>query len=125
VRKTNLRPLTLTTKVEIGQPIFVIGSPFTAEFFNYVTAGIVSKVNMYVRVYGISPLIMIDAAINPGNSGGPVLNWNGEVIGIVVATYSPGIGVNLVVSSTDIAILLEEWEDVGENYEGQYKEVEK
>ncbi len=125
VAETNLRPLTLTTKVEIGEPIFVIGSPFRAEFFNYITAGIVSKVDMYVGMYSVTPLIMIDAAVNPGNSGGPVLNWHGEVIGIVVAIYSQGVGVNLVVSSTDIAILLEEWEDVGENYEGQYKEVEK
>ena len=125
VRKTNLRPLTLTTKVEIGQPIFVIGSPFTAEFFNYVTAGIVSKVNMYVRVYGIFPLIMIDAAVNPGNSGGPVLNWRGEVIGIVVAIYSQGVGVNLVVSSTDVVILLGEWHEFGKNHERRYREDEE
>ncbi len=125
VRKANLRPLTLTTKVEIGEPIFIIGSPFRAEFFNYITAGIVSKVDMHVGAYSITPLIMVDAAVNPGNSGGPVLNRHGEVIGIVVATYSQGVGVNLVVSSIDIATLLGKWNDEGENHEGQREENKK
>ena len=125
VAETNFRSLKLTTKVEIGEPIFVIGSPFRAEFFNYITAGIVSKVDMYVGMYSVTPLIMIDAAVNPGNSGGPVLNWHGEVIGIVVAIYSQGVGVNLVVSSTDIAILLGEWNEFGKNHEGQHEENEE
>ncbi len=125
VAETNLRSLKLTTKVEIGEPIFVIGSPFKTEFFNYITAGIVSKVDMYVGAYSVTPLIMVDAAVNPGNSGGPVLNWRGEVIGIVVAIYSRGVGVNLVVSSTDIAILLGEWNEFGKNHEGQYEENEE
>lgn len=110
IPKKNLSALRMTTKVYIGQPIIIIGTPLAPGFFNYVTAGIVSKINIYVEAFSTSSLIMIDAAVNPGNSGGPVLNMQGEVIGIVVAWYPRNCGMGLIISAVDIIELLKKWE---------------
>ncbi|KKK97396.1 hypothetical protein LCGC14_2653160 [marine sediment metagenome] len=125
VRKANLRPLKLTTKVEIGQPIFVIGSPIDIKFFNYITRGIVSKLDVQENWLSNSPLIMIDAAVNPGNSGGPVFDVRGSVIGIAITRHPYNCGLNFITPSIDILTLLEEWNDEGENHEGRYKEDEE
>ncbi len=123
VSKAGLRPLKLTTKVMVGQPIFVIGNPLGRRYFNYITHGIVSKLDVLEDWLSCSPLIMIDAAVNPGNSGGPVFDLRGRVIGIVVARYTHNCGVNFITSSIDIITLLEEYHDEGENHEGRYEEI--
>ncbi len=125
VSKANFRPLMLTTEVKVGQPIFVIGSPLDVKFFNYITRGIVSKLD--VQEFGLSsnPLVMIDAAVNPGNSGGPVFDLRGRVVGIVIAYYPHNCGMNFITPAADIIVLLEGWEDEGENYEGRYEEAEE
>jgi S1-C subfamily serine protease len=64
--------------VKPGQPVVALGSPETLA--NTVTAGIVSGVNRQIDTY--SGLIQTDAAINPGNSGGPLVNAQGQVIGL-------------------------------------------
>lgn len=71
-----------TTKV--GQWVVAIGSPFGLE--NTVTAGIVSAKARDTGEY--TPFIQTDVAVNPGNSGGPLLNLDGEVIGINSQIYS-------------------------------------
>lgn len=125
VRKANLRTLKLTTEVKIGQPIFVVGSPLDLMFFNYITRGIVSKLNVQEDRLSCNPVIMIDAAVNPGNSGGPVFDLQGRVIGITIAGYTYNCGMNFITPSIDIITLLEEWDDEGENHEGRYKEDEE
>jgi serine protease Do len=72
--------------VEVGEWVVAIGSPFGLE--HTVTAGIVSAKG---RVIGSGPyddFIQTDASINPGNSGGPLVNMNGEVVGINTAIVS-------------------------------------
>lgn len=125
VRKANLRPLKLTTDVEIGQPIFVIGSPLERAYFNYVTRGIVCKIGIMDDWLSCNSVIMIDAAVNPGNSGGPVFDLQGRVIGITIAGYVYNCGMNFITPSIDIITLLEEYNDEGENHEGRYKEDEE
>lgn len=125
VHKANLRPLKLTTEVQVGQPILVIGSPFDPAYFNYMTRGIVSKLNVQNNGLSSNPVIMIDAAANPGNSGGPVLNLRGRVIGIIIARRLYSCGMYSITPSIDILALLEEWNDEGENHEGRYEEVEE
>lgn len=77
-----------TEKLKLGDAIFTIGSPVGEEYFNTVTSGIISGLNRKVTVSvasnndWIMDVLQVDAAINPGNSGGPLLNANGEVIGV-------------------------------------------
>ncbi|MFN3315651.1 MAG: S1C family serine protease, partial [Raineya sp.] len=82
-----------------GQDIFVIGNPQGFEFS--VTKGIVSGIRNYDRNVGTASegddYIQIDAPISSGNSGGPVLNMNGEVVGIatMVVNGRSGVAQNL------------------------------
>jgi S1-C subfamily serine protease len=70
-------------QLKIGQIIIAIGNPFGLTGGPTVTAGIVSALNRSLQFEsGSLELIQTDAAINPGNSGGPLVNTNGEVIGI-------------------------------------------
>jgi serine protease Do len=77
-------------EIKVGEWVVAIGSPFGLE--HTVTAGIVSAKG---RVIGSGPyddFIQTDASINPGNSGGPLVNMNGEVVGINTAIVSRGGG---------------------------------
>ena len=71
-------------KVQVGEWVLAIGSPFGLE--NTVTAGIVSAKSRYTGEY--LPFIQTDVAVNPGNSGGPLINMQGDVIGINSQIYS-------------------------------------
>lgn len=73
---------------EVGDTVFTVGTPVGYEYRGTVTKGTLSGKNRMVSVSitnsedWMMKVIQIDAAINPGNSGGPLLNINGEVIGI-------------------------------------------
>jgi serine protease Do len=70
----------------IGETVIAIGNPY--GYSNTVTSGIVSAVGRDIQVtegYWLRGLIQTDAPINPGNSGGPLLNINGQLIGITTA----------------------------------------
>jgi putative serine protease PepD len=80
-----LDPLTLgdSSKMEVGDPVVAIGNPFGLD--RTVTSGIVSALQRQIQApngFSINNVIQTDAAINPGNSGGPLINDQGEVIGI-------------------------------------------
>ena len=100
--KQTLTPLQMgnSEELQVGQWVVAIGSPFGLE--QTVTAGIVSAKG---RVIGSGPydnFIQTDASINPGNSGGPLLNLNGEVIGINTAIIASGQGIGFAVP-TEVA----------------------
>jgi serine protease Do len=72
---------------ELGDTVFTVGSPLGSEYMGSVTKGILSGKDRQVTVSVSSGSLLVDviqtdAAINPGNSGGPLVNMNGEVIGI-------------------------------------------
>lgn len=76
-----------SSSINIGDTVFTVGSPEGTQYKGTVTKGIVSGLNREVKMnLGNEEYIMnvmqTDAAINPGNSGGPLVNINGEVIGI-------------------------------------------
>jgi S1-C subfamily serine protease len=75
-------PLGDSTELEVGQPVLAIGSPL-GTFTNTVTAGIVSALGRnFPGATFYTNLVQHDAAINPGNSGGPLVNMDGEVVGV-------------------------------------------
>jgi serine protease Do len=79
----------------VGTWVVAIGSPFGLE--QTVTAGIVSAKG---RIIGSGPyddFVQTDASINPGNSGGPLINMNGEVIGINTAIVASGQGIGFAI----------------------------
>ena len=79
-------PLGDSSKLEPGQWVAAIGSPF--GFANTVTAGIVSATERSLPAETYVPFIQTDVAVNPGNSGGPLLNLAGEAVGINSMIYS-------------------------------------
>lgn len=88
-----------SSDILIGETIVAIGNPF--GFSNTVTAGVVSALGRSVRgndnqrVY--TDFIQIDAPINPGNSGGPVVNIQGEMIGIATAIIGGAQGIGFAI----------------------------
>jgi S1-C subfamily serine protease len=101
----NLTVATLgdSTKVRIGESVIAIGNPFGLQ--GTVTEGVLSGDNRTLPSQQSKPLVDLfqtDAAINPGNSGGPLVNLDGEVIGINTALENPSgqdvnIGVGYVI----------------------------
>jgi len=81
----------------IGETVIAIGNPFALS--HTVTTGVISALNRSVRTQNqvFHNFIQIDASINPGNSGGPLLNINGELIGINTAIYSGAEGIGFAI----------------------------
>ena len=94
-RARALTPLTLgdSDSVRVGDAVVAIGNPFGLD--RSVTAGIVSALQREVQApnqYPIDHVIQTDAAINHGNSGGPLLNADGEVVGVNSQIQTGGTG---------------------------------
>lgn len=131
--------------LEVGQLAVAIGNPLGLDFQRTVTSGIISGLNRSIRVSEnnvIEDLIQTDASINFGNSGGPLLNDQGQVIGINTAKVKSGEGlgfaipINLVKpiaaevikegSFSNVYIGFEGWEvDKHERYTDTKLDIEK
>ena len=81
----------------IGETVIAIGNPF--GFSHTVTTGVISAINRSIRAEDKVYLdfIQIDASINPGNSGGPLLNINGDLVGINTAIYAKAQGIGFAI----------------------------
>jgi serine protease Do len=81
----------------IGETVIAIGNPF--GFSHTVTTGVISAIDRSIRTEDREYLdfIQIDASINPGNSGGPLLNINGDLIGINTAIYAKAQGIGFAI----------------------------
>jgi serine protease Do len=106
----NLKPAKIgdSSKMRVGDAVVAIGYAL-GEFQNTVTSGIISGVGRPVTASdGVSSaesltnLFQTDAAINPGNSGGPLVNMNGEVIGINTAVAGNAENIGFSIPTNDI-----------------------
>ena len=83
-------PLGDSDRLEVGEWVMAVGNPF--GFDNTVTSGIVSAKDRQIGAGPYDHFIQTDASINPGNSGGPLVNLQGEVVGIDTAIFSQSGG---------------------------------
>ncbi len=109
-----LSPVTFANSDDlvIGQTVLAIGNPFSQDWT--LTSGIISALNRTIEGldgYSIGAVIQTDAAINPGNSGGPLLNLNGEVIGInsqIISRERANSGVGFAIPSNLVTRVIPE-----------------
>lgn len=106
--------------LKIGQTVIAIGNSL-GEFSNTVSRGIISGLKRNITasdsIFGQSEkldnIIQTDAAINPGNSGGPLLNSNGEVIGVNVAVAQGAQNIGFAIPANNIKKVVEQIKTVG------------
>ncbi|HEY9584913.1 MAG TPA: trypsin-like peptidase domain-containing protein [Candidatus Paceibacterota bacterium] len=116
---TNYKPIALgdSGKTKLGQTVIAVGNAL-GELNNTVSIGIISGLNRSITASDkgsgttetLTGVIQTDAAINPGNSGGPLVNLDGEAIGVNVATVTSGsnisfsIPINVIKEALKIAL---------------------
>lgn len=106
INKKGLQPLPMgdSDALNIGETAVAIGNPLGLDFQRSVTAGVISGLNRNIgEVQGkyMDGLIQTDASINAGNSGGPLLNSEGEVVGInsVKIATAEGLGFSIPINT--------------------------
>ena len=101
-----------SSSIQVGQTVVAIGNAL-AEYENTVTAGVISAKGRTITAgdtqsaENLLNLIQTDASINPGNSGGPLVNLNGEVIGINTAVAAGADGIGFAITSNDVNSIIE------------------
>lgn len=122
--KINEKKLTYATlgnsdDTQVGQTVYAIGNPIGYEFQRTVTSGIISAKDRTIKleengedVY-MEDLIQTDATINPGNSGGPLINSNGEVIGINSVKITSAEGIGFAVPINTVKSVIESFNKTG------------
>jgi S1-C subfamily serine protease len=118
-------PLGESDGVQVGDPVVAIGNPFGLD--RTVTSGIVSALQRQIQApngFSIDDVIQTDAPINPGNSGGPLIDGDGEVIGVnsQIESQSGGnVGIGFAVpikTAIDVVNQLEDGGEVQHSYLG-------
>ena len=113
-----------SSQLTVGETAIAIGSPLGSEYANTVTQGIVSSLNRTVSLKSedgqaiSSKAIQTDTAINPGNSGGPLINIQGQVIGITSSKIATNGGTSVeglgfAIPSNDAIKIIEQLEKNG------------
>ena len=123
----------------LGQPVFIIGSPFGKINFNSVTLGIISGLDRnwdglsrYGEPYGWKIAFTSDSGAHPGNSGGPVFSMDGIVRGLLVGGYSPVLNCSMPVDlfihdieNIKIMFIMDKYEIEGTYTDGHYESKSK
>ena len=105
-----------SNKIQLGEEVVAVGNAL-GEFTDTLSAGIVSGLSRYITAFGgidhqmqnLRGLIQTDAAINPGNSGGPLVNMEGQVVGINTAMI---FGAQNIGFAIPINYAKKDWEEV-------------
>ena len=112
--------------IKIGENVYAIGNPIGYEFQRTVTAGIISAVDRTVKIKNdddsysyMSNLIQTDATINPGNSGGPLIDIDGNIIGINSIKITSAEGIGFAIPINIIKPIIEKIEQ-NENFKEAY-----
>lgn len=109
-----------SSNIKVGENVYAVGNPIGYEFRKTVTSGIISALNRTVKIDEndstsyISDLIQTDATINPGNSGGPLININGEVLGINSVKITSAEGIGFAIPINIIKPIIEKLTSTGE-----------
>ncbi|XAR52620.1 Peptidase Do [Bertholletia excelsa] len=102
-------------KLRPGDPVAAMGCPHSLH--NTITAGIVSCLHRKSCEIGLGGMlreyIQIDCAINPGNSGGPLVNLDGEVVGVNILKHKTATGLNFAVPIDEITKIVEQFNKNG------------
>lgn len=121
INAKNLPYVTLgnSSNVQVGEKVYAIGNPIGFEFQRTVTSGIISAVNRTITIEEdgkssyMEDLIQTDATINPGNSGGPLINSQGEVIGVNSVKITSAEGIGFAVPINTVKTIVEKFETDG------------
>lgn len=117
--KVNYAKLGDSDSLRIGQPVYAIGNPLGAEFQKSVTAGIVSALDRTIKIQDenksayMEELIQTDASINTGNSGGPLIDKQGNVIGITTVKIIDAEGIGFAIPINIIKPIIEKLKNTG------------
>ncbi|MEJ2240942.1 MAG: S1C family serine protease [Candidatus Bathyarchaeota archaeon] len=97
-----------SSALRVGDSVIVVGTPYGLE--GTMSVGIVSALNrtLLTEDYSIGNVIQTTAPLNPGNSGGPLLNYQGQVVGIVTAIVQESEGIGFAIASDTILKNIEE-----------------
>ena len=105
-------------KMQVGDPVVAIGNAL-GQFQNTVTSGIISGYGRNIQAVdsqgseNLENLFQTDTAINPGNSGGPLVNLDGEVIGINTAVAGDAQNIGFAIPINDVSGLISSVKDTG------------
>ena len=103
-------------KIRVGDWVVAIGNPFGLG--HTVTQGIISAKGRIIGAGRYDNFLQTDAAINPGNSGGPLLNLEGEVVGINTAIVATGQGIGFAIPCNMVKNIIEQLETKGKVVRG-------
>ena len=98
-------------KVNVGQMVFAVGNPLGLQ--ETVTQGIISAKGRRALSEAANEFFQTDAAVNPGNSGGPLVNLEGEIIGINNSISPQGQGIGFAIPSNTVRRVFESIRDHG------------
>lgn len=121
INANNLKYLKLgdSDNIKIGDSVYAIGNPIGIEFQRTVTSGIISGIDRTLKLEEnnsssyMEGLIQTDASINQGNSGGPLINSEGEIIGINSVKIESAEGIGFAIPVNIVRPIIESFEETG------------
>ncbi len=120
--QSNYAKLGDSDSLRIGEQVYAIGNPLGTEFQKTVTHGIISALDRTIKIENedgdiksyMEELIQTDASVNAGNSGGPLIDEEGNVIGITTIKITEAEGIGLAVPINIIKPIIQKLEETGE-----------